>query len=169
MNFAKKNTAFTLIEIVVVIAIMGFLTAIIYSSFDTSKAQSRDQKKISDMGLIQIGLEQFFQKNGYYPVDILDQTFAPKYLSSISTDLFLSTYHYIPLTKTFGSNTCISYQLWTKFELNNQYLNSKKGYDSVDLPTGANNNSKTTFYQCGNNLVAKINADTDALVYDVMP
>lgn len=179
---SNKNTmpklvcGFTLIEIVVVIGIMGFLSAIVYSSFDASRAKSRDQKRITDISVIQLALEQYFQKYGVYPVDLsslvsgnpnIPSGEQVKFLPEIPTDLpknvYLSQYFPITKDKTGNSNSCISYQLWTNFELQNSYLESKKGFDSTSLP-------KNGLYECGSSHQT-INASTTAtvLVYDVMP
>jgi prepilin-type N-terminal cleavage/methylation domain-containing protein len=50
----KINKGYTLVEVVVVISIMAFLSAIIYSSFDVSKAQSRDRQRVSDIVLYKL-------------------------------------------------------------------------------------------------------------------
>ncbi|MFH1454970.1 MAG: prepilin-type N-terminal cleavage/methylation domain-containing protein [bacterium] len=176
MNLFKKKAqnkaAFTLIEIVVVIGIMGFLTAIIYSSFDVSRAKSRDQKRISDISAIQLALEQYFQKNGVYPTTLeklteklLGSTNA--YINEIPKDPTTNVScgeNYFPMTKTLSSNNCISYQLWTKFELKNSYLDSKKSFNSTEFPLPNN------MFECGTSHdSAKIDALADPLIYDVMP
>lgn len=168
-NYRK---AFTLIEIVVVIGIMAVLSTIIYSSFSTSRAKSRDQKRVSDISTIQIALEQYFQKNGVYPIKLEDKNtpsngLVPVYISSIPTDP-TNNYdnQYYPMTKSTGTNNCISYQLWTRFELSNEYLSSKKGFDSTANPLPAG------LWECGSGHdSAKINASdpSNNLVYDVMP
>ena len=163
MNLFKKTKGYTLIEIVVVIGIMGFLSAIVYSSFDASRAKSRDQKRITDISVIQLALEQHFQKNGIYP--LLLENLVPTFLPAIPTDP-TNNYsdQYFPMSKTKDSNSCISYQLWTKFELRNSYLDSKKGFNSKlsPLPSG--------MFECGyNHIKAEIDATSDPLIYDVMP
>ena len=170
---AKFNRAFTLIEIVVVIGIMGVLTTIIYSSFDGSKAQSRDQKRVSDISAIQLALELHFNQNGYYPSDLntLTQKIENKgpYINEIpktplGSDISYEN-TYIPLTKVSGEGTyCTSYHLWTKFERNNSYLDIKKGFDSINFPE--------KIYECGNSpdrIKVNASAEENKLVYDVMP
>ncbi len=170
----KLVRGFTLVEIIIVIAIMAVLTAVVYSSFDASKAQSRDRQRVSDISVIQLALEQYFNKNGVYPVTLgelknPDRTTGKAYLSEIpqgptAADEYSSSY--FPITKTKDSDKCISYQLWTQFERNNSYLNSKKGFDSVHLPT--------SFFECvgeDNTTHNSISASSpeNTLVYDVMP
>lgn len=180
MKFAKKYDGFTLVEIVIVIGIMGILSVIIYSSFDTSRAKSRDQKRIADISAIQLSLEQYFQKNGVYPMGL--SSLVPTYISAIPTppNKGESPYgnNYFPMAKVPGpknSNSCVSYQLWTRFELSNAYLNSKKSFDSTPIADYRGLNTSGGFYECvsqGNNHGgAEINAGSVAnnLVYDVMP
>ena len=142
---------------------MAVFSAIIYSSFDASRAKSRDQKRVSDVSTIQLALEQYFQRNGLYPTDL--NGLVPVYISSIPSDPTNDyTKNYFPITKNSGSLNCISYQLWTKFELQNQYLDSKKSFNSANFPLPNN------MYECGSgHESAKINVSVEPLVYDVMP
>jgi len=172
MKVFLKNKAFTLVEIVVVIAIMGFLTAIIYSSFDLSKAQSRDQQRVSDISVIQLALEQFFNKNGVYPVSINSTDFVPKYLSDIPKDpktgeSYASNYLALSKVSVDNAKKCTSYHLWAKFEINNSYLNSKKGFNSA-----SGGLSSTKYFKCGTDIENPnegIDASSSPLIYDVMP
>ncbi len=170
----KLVCGFTLIEIIVVIGIMAVLTAIVYSSFDTSKAQSRDQQRVSDISVIQLALEQFFNKNGVYPVSINNNTDFTKYLSDVPRDPKTGesySSNYLALSKASSDNAkkCISYHLWAKFEINNSYLNSKKSFDST-----SGGLSSTKYFKCGTN-IGNPNGGIDAsasennLIYDVMP
>jgi prepilin-type N-terminal cleavage/methylation domain-containing protein len=163
MKVFKKSDGFTLVEIVVVIAIIALLSSIIYSSFGGQKAKSRDQKRVSDVSSIQLALELYFNKNGVYPLTLA--SLVPTYISSIPTDptnIYAS--QYFPITKQQNSAYCISYQLWTKFEVKNTYLDSKKGFDSSGtLPVDT--------YECGGSGhdSARVNATSNLLIYDVMP
>lgn len=156
---------------IVVISIMAVLTAIIYSSFDISKAQSRDRKRVSDISVIQIALEQYFQKYGVYPVS-LDSILGNssensiKFLAEMPKDPTTNieyTKNYFPMTKIEDSPYCISYHLWTLFEQKNSFLESKKSFDSTKLSKGV--------YKCGvgQNNGINANASGNELIYDVMP
>ena len=171
----NKNSGYTLVEVIVVISIMAVLTAIIYSSFDISKAQSRDRERVSDISVIQIALEQYFQKYGVYPVSLSsivegnpNESIKIKFLSEIPKDPSTNKIYsestnsgYFPMTKTKDSLNCISYQLWTTFENSNSYLDSKKGFDSTSL--------SKDIYECGVEQHTGIDASSSPLVYDVMP
>jgi len=64
-----KNTkkGFTLIELLVVIAIIGILSSVVLASLSTARQKSRDAKRISDVGQIQLALELFFDASQTYP------------------------------------------------------------------------------------------------------
>lgn len=166
MKSTGKSFGFTLIEIVVVIAIMAVLTVILYASFGASRTQSNDQKRVADISSIQLGLEQFFQKNGRYPEQLAE--LVPMYIPEIPKDS-LNDYskNYFPMTKSplAVPRACISYQLWAKFDGNNSYLNSRKGFNSTVLPL------PNGLFECGtNHNNAKIDAfPVASKIYDVMP
>ncbi len=64
-----KNTrkGFTLIELLVVIAIIGILSSVVLASLSTARQKSRDAKRISDVGQIQLALELYFDQSQSYP------------------------------------------------------------------------------------------------------
>lgn len=69
MFTSLKDTkkGFTLIELLVVIAIIGILSSVVLASLSTARQKSRDAKRISDVGQIQLALELFFDANQSYP------------------------------------------------------------------------------------------------------
>ncbi len=60
---------FTLIEMMVVIAIIAILSGIIMANLSGAKAKARDSKRISDMGQIQLALGMLFDRCDKYPVN----------------------------------------------------------------------------------------------------
>ncbi len=170
-----KRKGFTLIEILIVISIMAMFTAMIYSSFDKSKAKSRDQKRVSDISTIQLALEQYFNKHGIYPINLDDLVTPPSpdkpYLSEMPKDPITNKKYndptstnsgYFPITRSSSSANCTYYHLWATFEQNNQYVNQKKGFDSTTLSNYSN------FYACGTT-GHSVNGQSNPLIYDVTP
>jgi len=61
---------FTLVELMIVIAIIALLSGIILTSLTGSKAKSRDARRISDVNQIQLAVEQYFDRCGQYPATL---------------------------------------------------------------------------------------------------
>jgi len=65
----NKKQGFTLIEMLVVVAIIGMLGSLIFGGLiSSSRAKARDAKRISDMANLQSVMELYYNKYGYYPV-----------------------------------------------------------------------------------------------------
>lgn len=66
-SLKNSKKGFTLIELLVVIAIIGILSSVVLASLSTARAKSRDAKRVSDVGQVQLALELFFDANQSYP------------------------------------------------------------------------------------------------------
>lgn len=62
------NSGFTLVELMISIAIIVLLTGIITANFTGSKAKARDGQRVSDIGQIQLAVSRFFDRCGVYPI-----------------------------------------------------------------------------------------------------
>ncbi len=60
--------AFTLIELMVVIAIIGILSSIVMVSLGSARAKARDSQRISDLKNLQLTLSEYYNDNNTYPV-----------------------------------------------------------------------------------------------------
>lgn len=67
----KKNLAFTLVELLIVISIMGILTVMVSSSFKTVQAKARDAKRKSGLDSLAKALNIYFTDNGEF-LDYID-------------------------------------------------------------------------------------------------
>lgn len=63
----KLNKAFTLIELLIVIAIIGLLSSIVLASLAQARMKARDAKRIADLNQIRVALELYYNDYGYYP------------------------------------------------------------------------------------------------------
>ena len=61
---------FTLIELMVVIAIIGILSAILLANFGAAKSKSRDGQRISDVAQIRLALAGYFNQCNVYPANL---------------------------------------------------------------------------------------------------
>lgn len=107
MKYNKlQNKGFSLIELMVSIAIVAILTALIIVNIASSRAKARDAKRISDIAQIQLALEQYFTKFNIYPTSdeyagtsgVPIRNIVPNFLSKIPVDPNGPAYVYAPDT-----------------------------------------------------------------------
>ncbi len=91
---------FTLLELLIVIAIIGVLASIVMASLNSARVKARDSKRLSDIRQIKVALELYYDVYGYYPDcagnDVCSTTgysaslsslgAVPVYINSISND-----------------------------------------------------------------------------------
>lgn len=102
-NLIKGSKGFTLIELLVVIAIIGILSSVVLASLSTARAKSRDARRISDIGQIQLALELYYDASSTYPtvpnVNAITAAptglpfLAPAYIPKIPTDPTTGRYY----------------------------------------------------------------------------
>lgn len=63
----KQKIGFTLIELMVVVSIVGLLSAAVYANFSDARAQSRDKVRMTALKEVQLALEFYKAQNGVYP------------------------------------------------------------------------------------------------------
>ncbi len=64
----SKISGFTLIEILIAMAVVAILSASVLIGLNPIRAQARDARRISDLQQVRTGLELHFAKVGGYPV-----------------------------------------------------------------------------------------------------
>ncbi len=68
INFTYMNKkGFTLVELLIVIAIIGILASALLVSLGGARATARDARRISDLRQVQSALELYYAKSGEYP------------------------------------------------------------------------------------------------------
>lgn len=64
----KRSVGFTLIELMIVIAIIGLLASMIAVGWGRVQSLGRDSRRIADMHQVRTALELYFSQNRRYPV-----------------------------------------------------------------------------------------------------
>ena len=67
-NFTAKG--FTLIELIIVVAIIGVLSAIVLVSLGTANTKGRDSRRVSDLKEIQTALGLYYSEYQNYPASL---------------------------------------------------------------------------------------------------
>jgi len=62
-----KKSAFTLMELIVVIFIIGIISGAVTVSYKVIREKSRDARRLSDLAQVQNALELYFRDEGSYP------------------------------------------------------------------------------------------------------
>jgi general secretion pathway protein G len=115
-RIAKKKNGFTLIEVMVVIAIIGILTSILVANFNDARKNSRDKIRKSDLKTIQLGLELYKSQNNAYPTTAQGLALlTPTYVAQVPKDPGGNSY-------TFTSDGS-SYKVQTD-QVESQYITS---------------------------------------------
>lgn len=140
----KLSKGFTLLELLIVIVIVGFLAAIIIASVNSARARGRDTKKITEMKSMQNALQIYFSTNGYYPQTCTGAScvLVPSLISKVPDGV-----DYTGLD-TISTGKCRAYHMGVTLETNNKVLSTDKDMTSS---TAANLSVNGFSNLCGNN------------------
>lgn len=110
----SQKSGFTLIELMIVIAIIAVLSAIAMISYGNFLKSARDTRRQSDLKLIQSGLERYHADQKYYPATLS----LTGYLNTIPTDPGTNIpYSYSAYTPNVSECTqCTRYHLYATLE-----------------------------------------------------
>lgn len=102
----RSKNSFTLIEVLVVIAILGILASLVSGNLINSMKRGRDSKRKEDLQQIKNALEMYYEDNGQYPPDNKVVFGSPFVHPSIATKVYMQklpqdpssgyTYEYVP-------------------------------------------------------------------------
>lgn len=70
----KAQAGFTIIELLIVIAIIGILAGLVLNNFQGAQAKARDTQRRTDINNIHAKLEEFYNEQGGYPNENLSNT-----------------------------------------------------------------------------------------------
>ncbi len=92
----KKEKGFSLIEMLLVIAIISILSSVVYGNMTGARASARDSERVTEVGQIALALELYYNNCRQYPAT-LDLTASNGCPSGVTLASFLSTIPEDPL------------------------------------------------------------------------
>ncbi len=138
-----REKGFSLVELLVVVAIITILATIGISSFTSLQKNSRDAKRKSDLSIIQSSLEQYRADQGYYPASLTfggslkSPSGTRTYIGEIPLDVQIpdpgddKQYHYVPSPPSCDNSqtdkNCTSYCLDANLENPSEAVSSCSG------------------------------------------
>lgn len=129
--------AFTLLELLIVIVILGVLASVISGNFLSSLKKGRDARRKADLQEVQKALEIYYENNGKYPTSLnfgssLSDS-SKTYMQKLPTDPKSPACEYKYITNT--DNPTYYYLLSTiENNLDQSYGVSQTGYEDPSNP-----------------------------------
>jgi len=80
----KAQQGFTIIELLIVIAIIAILAGLVLNNFQGAQAKARDTQRVTDINNIHSKLEEYYNENNAYPQTFTAATFPGIDASSLT-------------------------------------------------------------------------------------
>lgn len=166
-NRQDRRSGFTLIEILIVVAIIAILASVVLVGLGPTQQAGRDARRISDLSEAQNGLELYYNKCGFYPGALGNASCAAVTLGSTgataytavgaaieAANLGVSTWPQDPSnvaphvysygTNGTGSTAATSYVLGATLENTNNSV-----FTTYTPPTNVSANDNPALINCG--------------------
>jgi prepilin-type N-terminal cleavage/methylation domain-containing protein len=117
----SKSKAFTIVELMVVVAIIGILLTIVLASIMEARKDSRDKRRVSDIANIELGLTLYKEKNREYPNYPSGVELGHGGALDDDIKLFNGNVYSDPLSS--GSNSEYGYWYYSNFLCNGERVN----------------------------------------------
>ena len=119
-----KKSGFTLVEILITVAVIAIIAAVIGVSLSIVKKNSNDSRRVGDIKEISKALELYYDKYAYYP-GRLDELVGEGFLKLVPVPPLggkQQFYTYVPLG---GNQICTGYHLGAAMEMRgSDFLNN---------------------------------------------
>lgn len=122
----KSGAGFTILELLVVVAIIGIISALGLALLSDTRARSRDARRLSDIHEIEKALHLYYSDHSSFPISVIATTIdgsvtdglsqtleAGGYISDTPSDPRTGTYDYTYETNDVGTDFTLSFCLET--------------------------------------------------------
>lgn len=88
ISLKRKQSGFTIVELLIVIVVIGILAAIVITTFTGVQKKGRDADRKSDINSLYSQVEVYFAENSRYPslAELNDATFRGNNMQGLSDD-----------------------------------------------------------------------------------
>ena len=87
-SLRKRQSGFTIVELLIVIIIIGILATLVIVQFTNQQKKARDTQRKTDIGAVETHLEAYYASNGVYPsyTDLNTPAWRTANLKGLKTD-----------------------------------------------------------------------------------
>lgn len=87
----KNNKGFTIVELLIVLAVIIVLAALVFKTYSSIQARSRNTTRENNLKALQQKIETFYSNNGYFPNlnDLNSTAWRTKNIPSLSSGLLV--------------------------------------------------------------------------------
>jgi prepilin-type N-terminal cleavage/methylation domain-containing protein len=124
IGLLNNSSAFTLVELIIVIIILGILTGLVTNAFGGLQDDARDSERKTDIQALSSDLEAYYSDYGKYPSvsNLDDAAWVDEYLTGIEQETLVDArgnkYVYTPVPSGCDNTTvdCTRYTLTADLE-----------------------------------------------------
>lgn len=88
MKIKQKQDGFTIVELLIIIIMIGIVTALGMTTFTDYRQKERNKERQADIKALQVGIEGYYAQNGKYPTlaELNDGNWRRKNIKALETE-----------------------------------------------------------------------------------
>lgn len=177
----KSHKGFTVLELLIVIAIMCILMGLILVGLNAARSHSRDEDKVTNIQTVVVGITQFYDTCRSYPATLDPATTCPSlntsgktlvdFIPDIASYNFNQTgsdYAYTALTGDLTDQAdCTNFHIGVTLEANASSFNASKSGFLLSTYNSDPSNAQRQLSVCGGGAINDMIDGTQPSVFDI--